>query len=138
MTRKGMKTAAQVTNIGVRLRRLRKDRGFTQCQLARQIGIQQSDLSRIEKGEYRVSLDNLFKMLAVFGVKASEFFSDQKKPQPAAPAPLMQNDMQVLQVLRQLSPEARDEVQEFAEFKLRRERAEKRRLDFNQQQEQGG
>jgi transcriptional regulator with XRE-family HTH domain len=53
----------QVATIGGRLRRLRKERNLTQAELARQIGIQQSDLSRMEKGEYRVSLDNLVKIL---------------------------------------------------------------------------
>lgn len=132
------KKADQVSNVGTRLRRLRKERKLTQCELAAKIGIQQSDLSRMEKGEYRVSLDNLFKMLGVFGVKASDFFAEQQAAPRPAPIPLNQNDMHVLQVLRNLSPTARDEVQEFAEFKLRRERAEQRKLDYDQHQEQSG
>ena len=88
----------------------------------------------MEKGEYRVSLDNLFKLLGVFGVKVTEFFGAQEQPRPA-PAPLQHRDMQLLQVLRQLSPDARDEVEEFAEFKLRRQRAEQRQLDHDQRQE---
>ncbi len=136
MTFKGGKAQSAVSDIGSRLRKLRKERRMTQSELARQIGIQQSDLSRIEKGEYRVSLDNLFKLLGVFGVQATEFFAAGEQPRPApAPVPLQQHDMQLLQVLRQLSPEAREEVQEFAEFKLRRERAERRRLDHTLQQE---
>ena len=114
----------QVAAIGSRLRRLRKERHLTQAELARQIGIVQSDLSRMEKGEYRVSLDNLFKILSVFDLELAGFFEEQ--PRSTAPAPLSQQDMQILHLLRELSPEARSEVQEFLEFKLRRERTERR------------
>ena len=63
----------EVAAVGSRLRRLRKERGLTQAELARQIGIQQSDLSRMEKGEYRVSLDNLFKILGVFCTSSNKY-----------------------------------------------------------------
>jgi len=103
---------------------------MTQSELARQIGIQQSDLSRMEKGTYRVSLDNLFKILGVFGMDVAQFFQQEapSEPQPA-PAPLSHEDMQTLQMLRRLDPGARREVQEFLEFKLRRQRTEEREAD---------
>jgi len=117
----------EVARIGERLRELRKLRGMTQSELARQIGIQQSDLSRMEKGTYRVSLDNLFKILAVFGMDVAQFFQQEvAPPAEARPAPLSHEDMQTLHMLRRLDPEARREVQEFLEFKLRRQRAEER------------
>ncbi|MFV2074027.1 MAG: helix-turn-helix domain-containing protein [Thermoanaerobaculales bacterium] len=124
MARKAQPAAPQVEAIGTRLRQLRKERHLTQAELARQIGIVQSDLSRMEKGEYRVSLDNLFKILSVFDLELADFFGEQ--PRSTAPAPLSQQDMQILHLLRELSPEARIEVQEFLEFKLRRERTERR------------
>jgi len=119
------KARAEVTPIGVRLRRLRKLRGLTQAELARQIGIQQSDLSRMEKGTYRVSLDNLFKILAVFGMEIAEFFGEQQPAQAPHSQPLSHEDMQILHMLRQLNPEARSEVQEFIRFKVRRARSER-------------
>jgi transcriptional regulator with XRE-family HTH domain len=119
----------EIASIGARLRRLRKERHLTQCELARQIGIQQSDLSRMEKGEYRVSLDNLVKILAVFDLAVADFFRPQaEEPRPVHQA-LSQQDMQTLQLLRQLGPEARAEVQEFLEFKVRREMTERRARD---------
>jgi len=118
-----------VATIGGRLRRLRKQRNLTQAELARQIGIQQSDLSRMEKGEYRVSLDNLFKILAVFDLQVSEFFNDRTQASAWRQQPLSQQDMQVLHLLRELSPEAREEVQEYIEFKARRERSDRRASD---------
>jgi transcriptional regulator with XRE-family HTH domain len=118
----------QVAAIGSRLRRLRKERHLSQTELARQIGIQQSDLSRMEKGEYRVSLENLFKILSVLELDVTEFFQEQSAPARPAPVmqPLSQQDMQTLQLLRALGPESRREVQEFLEFKVRKEAVERR------------
>lgn len=127
MAHKAQLSSPQVAAVGSRLRKLRKERGLTQADLARQIGIQQSDLSRMEKGEYRVSLDTLFKILAVFELNLADFFGDQ----PAnveEPQPLSQQDMQILHMLRELSPQGRAELQEFLEFKLRKERQERRTL----------
>jgi len=127
MAHKAQSKSPQVAAVGSRLRKLRKERGLTQADLARQIGIQQSDLSRMEKGEYRVSLDKLFKILAVFELDLAEFFGDE--PAKAAEnQPLSQNDMQILHMLRELSTEGRAEVQEYLEFKLRKERQERRTL----------
>jgi transcriptional regulator with XRE-family HTH domain len=123
------------SGIGARLRRLRKERRLTQSDLARQIGIQQSDLSRMEKGEYRVSLDNLFKILGALEVDVAGFFADERQaPRPAA-VPLSHTDMQMLQMLRELSPESREEVREFVDFKIRRERAIRRRVDSDRERE---
>jgi len=119
----------QVAVIGSRLRRLRKERNLTQAELACQIGIQQSDLSRMEKGEYRVSLDNLFKILGVFDLQVADFFGDQHEPAQAMQRPLSHEDMQLLHLLRELGPEARQEIQEFVEFKVRRERTERRAVE---------
>ena len=126
MKARGRFVTQEAANVGLRLRQLRKDRGMTQSELARQIGIQQSDLSRMEKGEYRVSLDNLFRILGVFGMDIAEFFADAVSAPEPARQPLSHDDMQALQLLRKLSPEARREVQEFIEFKVRKERSERR------------
>ena len=121
------KSTSQIADIGSRLRRLRKQQGLTQADLARQIGIQQSDLSRMESGEYRVSLDNLVKLLAVFDLKLADFFGAAARQQPAPVVQrLTHEDMHTLHLLRQLSPEARREVQEFIDFKVRREQVERR------------
>ena len=127
----------EVAAIGSRLRELRKNRGLTQAELARQIGIQQSDLSRMEKGEYRVSLDNLFKILGVFDLDLSEFFGEHKEEQNLERQPLSREDMKILHLLRELSPEGRAEVQEFLEFKLRKERQERRSLRARRSGENG-
>lgn len=123
-------SALGIHDIGIRLRRIRKENRLTQADLARQIGIQQSDLSRMEKGEYRVSLDNLFKILAVFDIKMADFFGDATAAQPAAASrPLAREDMQILQMLRRLSPTGRQEAMEFLEFKVRREQTDRRAVE---------
>ena len=122
------RTSLPTTTVGQRIRQYRQERHLTQTELARHIGIQQSDLSRMEKGEYRVSLENLFKILAVLELDVTEFFQGQAAAARPAPAmqPLSQQDMQAMQLLRQLSPTARQEVQEFLEFKVRKEAVERR------------
>ncbi len=121
--RKTRKPLAQAASVSSRLRELRKEHGLTQSDLAGRIGVQQSDLSRIEKGEYRVSLDNLFKILSVFGMDVASFFADSRPaPKPMTAEPLSHDDMQILHMLRQLNREAREEVREFIEFKVRRQR----------------
>ena len=127
----------EVAAIGCRLRDLRKERGLTQAELARQIGIQQSDLSRMEKGEYRVSLDNLFKILGVFDLDLADFFGEQQDTTAQERQPLSRQDMKILHLLRELSPEGRAEVQEFLEFKLRKERQERRSLGARRNGENG-
>ena len=129
VSKKTQSPMPQVAVIGSRLRRLRKERNLTQAELACQIGIQQSDLSRMEKGEYRVSLDNLFKILGVFELQVADFFGDPHEPVQAMQRPLSHEDMQLLHLLRELGPEARQEIQEFVEFKVRRERTERRAVE---------
>ncbi|MEX1311536.1 MAG: helix-turn-helix transcriptional regulator [Candidatus Sulfomarinibacteraceae bacterium] len=114
-------------DVGARLRSLRKERHLTQTELARQIGIQQSDLSRMEKGEYRVSLDNLFKILAVFDIALQDFFGDKQAADEPRRA-LSHEDMQILHLVRQLSESGRREAMEFLEFKVRREQQDRRAI----------
>jgi transcriptional regulator with XRE-family HTH domain len=100
--------------VGQLLRRHRQERNLTQTELARQIGIQQSDLSRMEKGEYRVSLDVLFRLLRVFEMSLGEFFGD------LAQQGLTSREANLLESFRVLPREEQHEVLEFVEFKRSR------------------
>ena len=137
VAQKAQIASSEVAAIGSRLRRLRKERDLTQAELARQIGIQQSDLSRMEKGEYRVSLDNLFKILGVFDLDLADFFGEEHPKTQQERLPLSREDMKILHLLRELSPEGRAEVQEFLEFKLRKQRQERRSLTARRSGESG-
>jgi transcriptional regulator with XRE-family HTH domain len=124
-------------NVGSRLRSLRKERHLTQMELARQIGIQQSDLSRMEKGEYRVSLDNLVKILTVFEVSFNDFFDAEQAASEPRRA-LSHEDMQILHLVRQLGDDGRREAMEFLEFKVRREQQDRRAIAARRESRETG
>ncbi len=101
----------QVQLVGQKIRQLRKEHKMTQTELSARVGIQQSDLSRMEKGEYRVSLDTLFHILAEFDVSVGEFFGELTRDT------LTPRDLQVIGKFKALAPEAQRDVEEFMAFK---------------------
>src|SRR5512135_854507 len=111
--------ASQILLVGQRIRQLRKSRHLTQAELAGRIGVTQSDLSRMESGEYKVGLDTLFKILQVFELPMSRFFEEpleepRERPEPAPDA--SDDEQQILRDLMALPEEARLEVREFIAF----------------------
>lgn len=97
--------------VGQKLRQLRKERRLTQTEVSTRIGIQQSDLSRMEKGEYRVSLDTLFRILAEFNMSVSEFFDEVARDS------LTPRDVHLVHEFNSLAAEDQQEVQNFIAFK---------------------
>jgi transcriptional regulator with XRE-family HTH domain len=65
--------------VGHRIRRLRKARRLAVGDLAAAAGIQPADLARLEKGEFRVSLDVLFRILGALEVAGESFFAELAK-----------------------------------------------------------
>lgn len=106
----------QVELVGRKIRRLRKERKLTQSELSARIGIQQSDLSRIERGEYRVSLDTLFSILAEFKVGIGEFFDESDAHL------LHPRDILLIERFNALSSDAQRGVNELVAFKRSRPR----------------
>ena len=105
----------QTIFVGNKIRQLRKDHNLTQAVLAQRIGVQQSDLCRMENGEYKVSLDTLFKVLGIFGMDIGEFFRDTSRiPTPE------DRDRDFLSLMHNLDDQTRDEVMEFIRYKLQR------------------
>ena len=98
--------------VGSRIRSLRKDRSLTQADLAHRIGIQQSDLCRMENGEYKVSLETLFKILSIFEMNIADFFNED------AAGATREREFEFLRQYQRLSQRAQDEVQNFIQFKL--------------------
>jgi transcriptional regulator with XRE-family HTH domain len=105
----------QIQLVGRKIRELRKERKLTQVELSARLGIQQSDLSRMEKGEYRVSLDTLFRILAEFQMSIGEFFEGVAKES------ITPRDVKIIQDLNGLPQDARREVEEFIAFKRSKE-----------------
>jgi transcriptional regulator with XRE-family HTH domain len=108
----------KVALVGSRIRELRKGRHLTQTELSEKIGVAQSDLSRMEQGEYKVGLDTLFKILQVFDLKMGEFFGETGQPDEAASRELVTD-------FETLSSEAQREVRDFVRFKKMLETPEK-------------
>lgn len=106
----------QVQLVGRKIRHLRKAHNLTQTELSSRIGIQQSDLSRMEKGEYRVSLDNLFKILAEFRMSIGEFFEE------IAEESVSPRELQILKGYKDLDEESQKEVEDFIAFKRNQNR----------------
>ncbi|MGE5235278.1 MAG: helix-turn-helix domain-containing protein [Acidobacteriota bacterium] len=111
-----LRPSLPTATVGQLLRHHRLQRHLTQTELARQIGIQQSDLSRMEKGEYRVSLDVLFRILQVFELSLGEFFGDLVEQH------LTSRESELVESFRVLAREDQDEVLQFVEFKRNRSR----------------
>jgi len=88
---------------------LRRQRKLTQVELAEKIGIHQSDLSRMEQGEYKVGLDTLLKILQTFDLSIGDFFDESSRSES------------VLDKFKTLSPAAQKEVESFIEFKRNQE-----------------
>jgi transcriptional regulator with XRE-family HTH domain len=61
--------------LGKRLRKLRKDRKLSPAEASASAGIDPQDLARIERGDSRVGLETLFRLLAAFEVDARELLS---------------------------------------------------------------
>jgi transcriptional regulator with XRE-family HTH domain len=110
----------QLPLVGQRIRELRKDRSLTQAGLASKIGIQQSDLCRMETGEYKVSLEALFKILKIFEMNIAEFFH------LSAATDLTPSEQELLTIYRALSPSAKVQVRDFIYFTGSRSRRTRR------------
>ncbi len=106
--------APQIRLVGQKIRQIRKSRHLTQADLAAQIGVTQSDLSRMENGEYKVGLDTLFRILQIFELTMSQFFGEPVPPEAASSFP---EDPEIARDWEALGPEARREVREFIAFK---------------------
>lgn len=105
----------QTVFIGSKIRQLRKERSLTQAELAQRIGVQQSDLCRMENGEYKVSLDTLFKILSVFGMDIGEFFREDAPPLKSS-----EKDQEILRLFNRLDVQTQEEALDYLRFKSAR------------------
>jgi transcriptional regulator with XRE-family HTH domain len=64
---------------GNALRELRLAKGFTQEQLANELGVEISQISRIERGVINTSVTTLYAITKALKIDASELFKSDKK-----------------------------------------------------------
>ena len=130
--------ASQILLVGQKIRQIRKSRHLTQADLASRIGVTQSDLSRMENGEYKVGLDTLFRILQVFELSMSNFFEEPAPESPESAGAVSAEDVKAVMNVKpgtdvpfedwaSLSDESRREVREFIAFK--KMQADKSRKD---------
>jgi transcriptional regulator with XRE-family HTH domain len=119
----------KVALVGSRIRELRKGRHLTQTELSEKIGVAQSDLSRMEQGEYKVGLDTLFKILQVFDLKMGEFFGETETAAEREARTLMTE-------FKTLSEDARQEIRDFVLFKKLQETSDASDASEPQSEEQ--
>ena len=100
----------QGNSVGAKIREIRKNLNLTQTELSHRVGIQQSDLSRMEKGEYRVGLDTLIKILSIFEMDMGSFFGDGAEGAAT-------EDRESWRLFRALGDDERREVRDFIRFK---------------------
>lgn len=105
----------QVQLVGRKIRQLRKEHKLTQMELSARLGIQQSDLSRMEQGQYRVSLDTLFRILAEFKMSIGEFFEEINQES------ITPRDIRLIEDFNALPSDAQREVETFIAFKRSRQ-----------------
>ncbi len=63
--------------IGIRIKNLLQERGWTQYQLEKRGGVSRSTVNLIVNGHVRsAKLDTLYQIVATFGISLAEFFDD--------------------------------------------------------------
>lgn len=67
-------------NVGIRLRELRKQYGFSQRELAKQAGVTNGTISQIELGRASPSVGSLKRILDCMGVSLATFFTQDTTP----------------------------------------------------------
>lgn len=65
-----------IENIGHVLNEIRAVFGYTQEQVAKQLGISRQQLINIEHGKNYMRLDNLLKLCAVYGIEPGQLFAE--------------------------------------------------------------
>ena len=69
-----------MTPIWIRLKELREAKGWSQAELARQSGVPQPTISRIEADETRsVNLDNLERLADALGINAAMLIAHERE-----------------------------------------------------------
>lgn len=69
-----LRNAQELKELGAKIRKLRKERGISQEDLAHEAGIERSYMGAIERGERNPSYDKLVSVARALGNSASNLF----------------------------------------------------------------
>lgn len=93
--------------IGENLRVLRDCAGYNQLSIAAFLGVDQSLISKIERGERGISADMLDKLASLFGIAASDIVNDVVAARPLSCAfrrnELSSSDMSVISAINKIA-----------------------------------
>lgn len=93
------------------LKRLRKERGLTQVELAEKLNLSQSTIASWENGKRRPDLDLLPIIADFFGVSVDEIYGQEPHEQPPPPA----LDDALVDLLVNLPPNQVQRVKDFVQ-----------------------
>lgn len=104
-----------------RIKELRKAFGYTQDKLSKRIGVSRSTIAMYETGECEPGMETLRALANIFNTSTDYILglSDtnvKKPPTPEGMDGLTEKQKQLLEVMRQLTPERQDELLRFAAF----------------------
>ena len=72
-----LKNSEFLLTFGKNLKKIRKSKGFTQAELANDIGIEISQISRIERGKINTSISTIYEISLALDIKLEVLFSYQ-------------------------------------------------------------
>lgn len=100
----------KLKKVGYKIKELRSQRGISQIELAKKIGLSQTNLSNIERGRTTTTLQNLFKIQDVLQCRMADFFEDDAVLVDDAAVDAAENSsvsiddaIKVLQLIKELS-----------------------------------
>lgn len=65
------------SELGQRIRALRKERGFSQEGFADACGLHRTYIGGVERGEYNIALDNIYKIAAALNLPMAALFTTE-------------------------------------------------------------
>jgi len=71
---------AEIEALGKNLKEIRLQNGLTQLDLEMKTGIDNSDISKIEKGKLNIEFFTVVKLAEALDVSIASFFKDENKP----------------------------------------------------------
>jgi transcriptional regulator with XRE-family HTH domain len=75
-----MVTARQLqenrTRLGARIRTMRKSQGYSQEGFGHACGLDRTYIGGVERGEYNIALDNIYKIAAALKISIAQLFKE--------------------------------------------------------------
>lgn len=93
----------------MRLRELRQEHGYTQAEVAKQIGFTRSAYTNMELGIREITVETLGKLAALYGVTTDYLLGHEKKPTVVDDG-LSEAERSLLSLFRKLPPDEQDAV----------------------------